>query len=96
MAARADEDRDEEAATDWQMATDADITNFVRENLSEEQFEDMDESLTSAMSQSYSPGGTNFVPPGESIGRLVDPLTDEQKSNFGDIALRALHRVDLG
>ncbi len=38
---------------------------------------------------------TVFVPPGDSVHRLDNPLTPEQEANFGDVALRAVRRTDL-
>lgn len=80
---------------DWEDASDGDVQSFLRDYLDEEDLYDMDEGLADGISNLYRAGGINFVPPGESVSRLSEPLTKEQKENFGDIALQSVTRTDL-
>lgn len=53
-------------------------------------FYDMDTGLIDDIPGTLRLSGISLAPPGESVSRMRDPLTEDQKQNFGDIALRAL------
>ncbi|MBA3724761.1 MAG: hypothetical protein H0W89_07835 [Candidatus Levybacteria bacterium] len=94
--------RGREALRDWRSAPiapavieEALLENKLRDlGMTGDELFDADERLVKVLSQGLC-YKTVFVPPGESVGRLSNPLTPEQEADFGGIALRAITRSDL-
>jgi hypothetical protein len=68
---------------------------LLRNYLSDDDLYDMDQGLGETMTSKMRATGSVVMPPGESVQRVRDPLSDETAQNFGDRALRALARTDL-
>lgn len=66
---------------------------FLERHLNKDDLYDMDTGLTDDIPSTLRLSGISLAPPGESVSRMRDPLTEDQKQNFGDIALRALGRA---
>jgi hypothetical protein len=69
------------------------VQKVLGKYLTPEDLYDMDTGLTDDIHSTLRLSGIGLVPPGESVSRMTDPLTEHQKENFGGIALRALGRA---
>lgn len=79
----------------WDERGGFDFNRFLRRYLSPDDLYDMDEGLAQHATSGVGAAGAIIVPPGESVQRTRDPLSEETERNFGKYALEALARTDI-